>query len=100
MTTAPSPSPSPVALVCEPGFVPGWLDEAGNAQGCVNNGPGDVPSPSPPPSPEPVVAVVSVDAQSHHLAETGVAPLPCGLLAALLVALGATLVHKAFTPRA
>lgn len=37
-------------LACEEGFVPGWLDEDGNAQGCVNNAP-DPETENPPSTP-------------------------------------------------
>lgn len=34
----PTETPTEAPEVCEEGFTPGWLDEDGNAQGCVSNG--------------------------------------------------------------
>ena len=72
---------TPPPMTCEEGFVPGWLDENGNPQGCVNNGNPDpaptVEVPAPPTTPDP----------TSQLAETGADPL-LALLAVALVALG------------
>ena len=66
-TAEPSPSSTGFSLECPEGYVPGWLDENGNPQGCVANGIpnwGETEEPlvaDPPvvekaPSPTPVVA--------------------------------------------
>ena len=62
--STPTPSPSatsePPKVECEEGYVPGWLDENGNPQGCVNNGPTEEhlipPVVVEAPAPTPVVA--------------------------------------------
>ena len=69
--TAPCPPP----LVCAPGTVPGWLDEAGNPTSCVSDDPRPTVTETPvPPTP--------------HLAETGVTGTGY-MLALVLIVLGA-----------
>lgn len=63
-------------MECPEGFVPGWLDEDGNPQGCVNNGVPTVPVPSDTPTDVPT------------LAETGVDPLVGLIVAACLIGAG------------
>lgn len=72
---------------CPEGYVPGWLDEDGNAQGCVNNGP--IPTPEPEPEPTPTVPVPSdTPTDVPTLAETGVDPLVGLIVAACLIGAG------------
>lgn len=66
---------------CPEGYDPGWLDEEGNAQGCVNNGP--IPTPEPEPTP-----TVPVPSDTPSLAETGVDPLVGLIVAACLIGAG------------
>lgn len=48
----PEPSPLPEGYVCEPGTVPGWLNEDGLPTGCVGDmpDPGALDGPTPEPS--------------------------------------------------
>lgn len=80
----PLPGPDLGALVCDPGFVPGWLDEDGNPLGCVNNGPDPFVDVG-------VAAVPSVPAAELTLAATGVDPILASILAFSLIATGAWL---------
>lgn len=75
-------TPACPPLVCEPGFVPGWLDENGNAQGCVNNG-----------NPPPTVTEVPVPPTTPTLtlAETGPDVTGMVVIALALVVVGGLL---------
>lgn len=66
-------------IECGPGKVPGWLDEHGDAQGCVDNNPTPGAPKDPVASNDPVagvpadaVAVVQVAPTVPHYIETGV----------------------------
>lgn len=79
-------TPPPV-VECPEGYVPGWLDEDGNAQGCVNNGP--IPTPESEPEPTPTIPVPSdPPTDVSTLAETGVDPLVGLIVAACLIGAG------------
>lgn len=109
-TTCPVEQPAPVPpLDCPEGKVPGWLDENGNPQGCVDNNPTPLePKPEPPVEkpgqvipvqPDitvPAVIETAAQAEPMELAETGVADiLGLALLAAVLIAGGVALMRKA-----
>lgn len=92
---------------CEPGKVPGWLDENGNPQGCVDNNPtplapkdelvfaDDVaPAIGGAEAAAETVTETAPPAPYTELALTGADTLTGGLLAAVLVATGLALVIR------
>ena len=93
-------------IECPPDKVPGWLDEHGNPQGCVDNNPTpgqpkEEPGNTIPENPEIVVPdpiesiTTSPMSSPDMLAETGgVDPLMAGLLAVTLLFSGIFLLRK------
>ena len=93
-------------IECPPDKVPGWLDEHGNPQGCVDNNPTpgqpkEEPGNTIPENPEiavpdPIESITTSPMSSPDmLAETGgVDPLMAGLLAVTLLFSGIFLLRK------
>lgn len=99
-------TPVPV-LECPPNKVPGWLDENGNPQGCVDNNPNplqpkdeipvvDAPAPETVETVSPTPAVLVDTAAPNELAVTGGFDLlPLVLIAAALTTSGVAMIRKA-----
>lgn len=89
-------TPTP-PLECPPNKVPGWLDEDGIPQGCVDNNPTPLqPKDEIPATPSTEAEVVVPVGQPEQLAETGGdLLLPLALAAAALIAGGVALMRKA-----